>query len=209
MKKLLTILSAAALVCALTSLSSYKKGKGPDGPTDFSGGCEAVDLGLSVKWAAYNVGALNVDDSCSYFAWGETEEKDNYNWTKDGGDGLKTLQAGDDPATKNWGSKWRTPTLDEIKELFDKTKCEWIWDATKKGYTIKGLKTGDSIFLPITGFRDGTDLKGIGTDGVYWSSSVFESAPTSAYFFNFNSVQHHWGYISRYYGLSVRAVTDY
>ncbi len=162
----------------------------------------AVDLGLSVKWAAYNVGAQNVDGPGSYFAWGEkTTEKINYDWSNEGdykwgiydsrdwpkdgmtkytadvegGDGLKTLQPGDDPATANWGSKWRTPTLDEIKELLNNTKCEWTWDAAKKGYTVKGLKTGNSIFLPASGCRYGLDLGDAGTDGDYVSVSALTS----------------------------------
>lgn len=195
----------------------------------------AVDLGLSVKWASYNVGAKNVDGSGSYFAWGETTEKSNYDWSNEGdykwgiydsealpkcgmtkyttdvegGDGLKTLQPGDDPATANWGTKWRTPTLDEINELLDKTKCEWTWDDTKKGYTVKGLKTGNSIFLPTAGYRYGSDLENTGTGGHYWSSSVHESSPNRAYYFNFSLVGFGWGRYHRFCGLSVRAVTEY
>ena len=202
---------------------------------------EYVDLGLSVKWATFNVGAGKPEAYGDYYAWGETEEKDNYAWAAEGdykwgiydssakpkygmtkytaevkdnddnvvGDGLKTLQPGDDPATKNWGSKWRTPTFDEIKELLDNTKCEWTWDATKKGYTVKGLKTGKSIFLPAAGCRNGAGLKNAGTNGFYWSSSVNESYPNNAYYFYFYSGDHFWSYNSRYYGQSVRAVTEY
>ena len=157
-----------------------------------------MDLGLSVKWASYNVGALNVDGRGSYFAWGETCEKSNYDWSDEGdykwgvydssakpkygmskytadvegGDGLKALQPGDDPATANWGTKWRTPTFDEIKDLLDNTKCEWTWDAARKGYTVKGLKTGNSIFLPAAGYRYGSDLSNAGEFGLYWPSSL-------------------------------------
>ena len=171
----------------------------------------------------------------SYFAWGETCEKTNYDWSNEGdykwgvydnsaspkfgmtkytadvegGDGLKTLQPGDDPATANWGTKWRTPTLDEIKDLLDNTKCEWTWEAAKKGYTVKGLKTGNSIFLPAAGYRYGSDLVSAGTNGDYWSSSVRESSPCSAYYFYFNSVDHDRYNDYRSYGLSVRAVTEY
>ena len=38
-----------------------------------SGGIEAVDLGLSVKWASCNVGASMPEEYGDYFAWGETE----------------------------------------------------------------------------------------------------------------------------------------
>ena len=234
MKNEFKLIAAAALACVF--VASCKKDNGTQGPTDSSGVYEAVDLGLSVKWANCNVGA-NTEEGCgSYFAWGETGEKTNYGWSAEGdykwgvyenaspkygmtkytadvegGDGLKTLQPGDDPATKNWGSMWRTPTRVEIKELLDDTKCEWTWDATKKGYTVKGLKTGKSIFLPAAGGREGTSLKEAGTGGLYWSSTVHESDPLKAcyFYFNFNSGNHSWASLERYYGFSVRAVTEY
>ena len=221
-------------------LAACNKDNSPVQPTLNDGtsivnGHLAVDLGLSVKWAACNVGAFREDGRGSYFAWGETCEKTNYDWSNEGdykwgvydnsaspkfgmtkytadvegGDGLKTLQPGDDPATANWGTKWRTPTLDEIKDLRDNTKCEWTWDADKKGYTVKGLKTGNSIFLPAAGYRSGSDLDYAGTYGYYWSSSVYESHPGIAYYFNFDSDGRIWGSVSRVYGLSVRAVTEY
>ena len=34
---------------------------------------EAVDMGLSVKWASFNLGASKPEESGDYFAWGETE----------------------------------------------------------------------------------------------------------------------------------------
>lgn len=42
---------------------------------------EPVDLGLSVKWASWNLGAVKPEDYGGYYAWGETEEKDVYNWS--------------------------------------------------------------------------------------------------------------------------------
>ena len=41
-------------------------------------GYEAVDLGLSVRWATMNVGATSEGDYGNYYAWGETETKDTY-----------------------------------------------------------------------------------------------------------------------------------
>ena len=39
---------------------------------------EAVDLGLSVKWANCNIGASTPEAAGAYYAWGETEEKEEY-----------------------------------------------------------------------------------------------------------------------------------
>ena len=41
-------------------------------------GVEAVDLGLSVKWASMNVGAKKATDFGTYYAWGETQPKEFY-----------------------------------------------------------------------------------------------------------------------------------
>ena len=41
-------------------------------------GHEWVDLGLSVKWATCNVGAIQPEEFGDYFAWGEVETKEIY-----------------------------------------------------------------------------------------------------------------------------------
>lgn len=222
--KLLAVLAVAG------GLAACNKDKGPEGPTDFSGGCDAVDLGLSVKWAAYNVGATAPEEYGSYFAYGETKEKSKYDWSNykwgeedrttkynndvGGGDGLKTLLPEDDAATVNWGTKWRTPTCEEIDDLLDDANCEWTWDATKKGYTVKSLKTGNSIFLPAAGSRNEENYFGTGSDGLYWSSTVNEkdiwpgvNAASIICFESYKNHFHNGGW--RYAGLSVRAVTEY
>ncbi len=40
----------------------------------------AVDLGLSVKWATFNVGATSPEEFGDYFCWGETTPNSNYFW---------------------------------------------------------------------------------------------------------------------------------
>ena len=214
-----------AVIAVVGGLVACNKDKEPDNLVDFSGGCEAVDLGLSVKWATYNVGASAPEEYGSYFAWGETQEKDFYGWSKDGyykwgtkfkmtkytcndegGDGFDTLLPEDDAATVNWGPRWRTPTVDEIKELLDETKCKWTWDDQKKGYTVTGLKTGNSIFLPAAGYRT-SSLSYPGIWGHYWSSSL--SDVNSGYLLDFNSTGHGCADDYRFAGQTVRAVTEY
>ena len=41
---------------------------------------EAVDLGLSVKWASFNLGASKPEEYGDYFAWGELSPKRYYSW---------------------------------------------------------------------------------------------------------------------------------
>ncbi len=62
-------------VSTITSIDWFTNETTPDTPTtpDISpSGVQAVDLGLSVKWANMNIGATSMEDYGDYFAWGET-----------------------------------------------------------------------------------------------------------------------------------------
>ena len=88
---------------------------------------EAVDLGLSVKWATCNIGAASPTWNGQYFAWGEICPKERYNWdtyklkTKysPNFDDKTELEPCDDVATDFWGDEWRLPTKEEFEELCD------------------------------------------------------------------------------------------
>ena len=41
---------------------------------------QAIDMGLSVKWAPWNVGASKAEENGAYFAWGEINTKETYYW---------------------------------------------------------------------------------------------------------------------------------
>lgn len=198
----------------------------------------AVDLGLSVKWAACNLGASKPEGYGSYYAWGETKPKatytrDNSNWYDVGYNVLRSkgvinsrgnLTARYDAATANWGAGWRMPTLDEIKEL--KSRCRWNWTTRNgvKGYKVTG-PSGKSIFLPAAGYRYGAVSFYVGhrrqssnrqgwcclgccSYGFYWSSSAIDDS-VSAYALYFNSVYCGWdAHYDRGYGRSVRPVSE-
>lgn len=102
--------------------------------------------------------------------------------------------------------RWRTPTIEEFKELLDKTKCQWTWDDVRKGYTVMGLETGNSIFLPSAGLRRSEPIY-VGIEGYYWSSSLVENSPTQAAYFSFSYKLMMEGH--RRAGMSIRAVTEY
>ena len=160
----------------------------------------AVDLGLSVKWATVNIGATLPADYGNYYAWGETETKDEY--TEDNsvtyGDSSFGDISGDatyDAATANWGSSWRMPTKTECQELVD--DCTWTWTTQENsdgeeinGYLVEGTN-GNSIFLPAAGARDGSSLDSAGTRGYYWSSTSYASLSNDAYGHDFNSSYHY------------------
>ena len=97
-------------------------------------GHEAVDLGLSVKWATCNIGASNPEEYGDYFAFGETEPKVEYteeNYMLYGiphGEayiGIGKIISGTeyDAASKQWGDDWRMPTEEKLYELL--SFCSW------------------------------------------------------------------------------------
>ena len=69
------------IACLFMALSSFLVSCG-DTKSDPYNGHEYVDLGLpsGTKWAACNVGATKPEEFGGYYAWGETEEKSNYDW---------------------------------------------------------------------------------------------------------------------------------
>lgn len=182
---------------------------------------EAVDLGLSVKWASCNVGAESPEDYGGYYAWGETKEKNDYSSSTSITYGLSTselrsqgiidsddnLTAAYDAATDNWGSSWRMPTKEEIEELCN--KCSWEWTSVNgvSGQKVTG-PNGNSIFLPAAGYRNSTGVLGRGSYGRYWSGTLFERSSYSAYYLSFYSDDHDWDYYHRLFGHPVRPVTE-
>lgn len=185
---------------------------------------QAVDLGLSVKWANMNVGAESPEDYGDYFAWGETSTKETYDWstyfdTNDGGStftkynnegGKGVLDPEDDAAHVNWGGSWRMPTKAEWQELL--VNCTWTWTTQNgiNGYKVTSKKAGYTdkfIFLPAAGYRNVSGLRTVGSYGYYWSSSLSEYDSSIAWYSLFNSgFAGLDGYRNRGYGRSVRPV---
>ena len=137
---------------------------------------DVIDLGLpsGTLWAKYNIGVnptkLNKweDWQGKYFAWGEIEEKEVYNWStyKWGGDehamklsdyilkyaGFqdKELELCDDAAYMNTRGKYITPTAEQFSELLKNCNIEYIHPALK-GYGYNQIVTYDGHEL----FTDG------------------------------------------------------
>ena len=91
----------------------------------------------------------------------------------------------------------------------NKDNCDWQWTTENgvDGYKVTSKHNGNSIFLPATGYRDGTSLYGSGSDGIYWSSSPIPYYGDYAYFMYFSGF-YDWKYSYRYNGFSIRPVTD-
>ena len=189
----------------------------------------AVDLGLSVKWATCNVGAIKPEEYGDYYAWGETEPKTTYNWSTykwcNGSADTQTkyctsstygtvddktqLELADDAARANWGGAWRMPTDAEWTEL--RENCTWTWTSDYNGTGVKGRIVtsninANSIFLPAAGSRYNGVLYDAGYYGLYWSNSLRTDNPLYAWIVFLDSDNVDRVSYFRYYGLSVRPV---
>jgi hypothetical protein len=191
-------------------------------------GHEYVDLGLSVLWATCNIGATKPTMAGKYFAWGETQPKENYNWntykhcttgpydfTKyckntntynaDFTDNKSCLEPVDDAAHVLWGEGWRMPTPNELQELIK--KCKWT-PATRDG--VKGQlgtgPNGNTIFLPIAGIYLGTNLSSAGYSGAYWSNALDGAFIKSATHMYVNAIKPNIAAKERFLGANIRPV---
>lgn len=190
---------------------------------------EYVDLGLpsGTLWATCNVGANTPEDYGDYFAWGETQPKDIYDWSNyqhcNGSDitltkycpdsyygyngfsdNLSTLLPDDDAATVNWGNDWRMPTVEEWQELFQNTTRTWIGCGV-----LFTASNGNSIFLPAAGLIRNDFLDDDCQYGCYWSSSLRMELPNQAWDVYFDFYPGNCGVgniLYRYAGLSIRPV---
>ena len=194
------------------------------------GNYEAIDLGLpsGLKWASCNVGATVPEQVGAYFAWGETQTKQIYDWENykwcNGTDSVMTkyvtnpefgqvdnlsvLKPEDDAAHVNWGGAWRMPTKDEFDELIH--KCSWTlitMDNGTVGFQVKG-PNGNTIFLPMGGYRNGGMLRMLNKYGSYWTSDlrpVYNNNGISADMVDKNHID--WMYHTRQEGYNIRPVT--
>ena len=174
-------------------------------------GHEWVDLGLSVRWATCNVGSSVPSGYGDYYAWGEIETKMEYTEENSVTYGVELGDISGNPqydvATANWGEGWRMPTKEEYIELLH--ECDWELTSLDGmlGCKVTG-PNGNSIFLPAAGDRYGSSLAYVGEHGAFWSSSPYESGAQGAYALGFDSDGCYVGWCSRYYGGSVRPVSD-
>lgn len=152
-----------------------------------------VDLGLSVKWASYNVGAANPWEGGNFYAYGEIEPKteytlENYQWycDNDGEDhdqweeyyklGATITGTNYDVAHVKWGGQWRIPTRDEWRELIN--NCDFTWTGMEgvTGALITSRINGNSIFLPAVGNMVGAEHTHDQLGCFYWTSTEYEQA---------------------------------
>lgn len=156
------------------------------------------------------------------------DKKDYWDVSGKDPDGEVKLLPSDDVAHVKLGGKWRMPTLDDIKELLAlKANEDYTWEkwalATDSngnevtdafGNVVRGIRitrksTGASLFLPAAGYCSGSSIGlNAGSWGYCWSSSLTTGSPNNAYDLDFSSGDSDWYGNGRYYGFTVRPVSE-
>lgn len=119
-------------------------------------GHDVVDLGLSVKWALYSVGATDVRQNGMTFAWGDPTRKTitsawSRNWFMAP---FRESICGDpktDMATYSWGNRWRLPKAEECYELLN--QCDWYQVQFHGQTMVKIVGPNDNYMLVPPDFK--------------------------------------------------------
>lgn len=212
---------------------------------------EYVDMGLSVLWARTNLrsyycwGSGITSSKADYEFWTEKVTMLNksqsivkaglnkycnnsaFGYKKYDSDGYTDnytrLLPSDDPAHKGHARYVRMPSLKEWEELANPENCSW------ENYTLNGVKgvkvisriTGNSIFLPTTGYSlEGKNYGEAGKEnaiGRYWAADLYEPYCLNAWTMEFDvrknggiigNVENKMVSVPRWAGQAVRPVLD-
>lgn len=167
---------------------------------------EAVDLGLSVKWATCNYNAASSYEVGGYYLWGDPTGNAKIGFDIVGSEIVPLYSAPNmdsiagtsyDIVRAKWGGKWRLPSMTEFNELY--SKCTWTYTSQNgvNGIKITG-PNGNSIFLPMTGYACPDD----GPVGAY---EITDSS--SGYYMTSQSYKDSYGRFA--YSCQIKSNTSY
>lgn len=175
---------------------------------------EEVDLGLSVKWANVNIDVTQPSkvvaspEQCGgYYGWADpTGLKTSGNKNDYPGMTRPKKISGTqyDIATQQLGDGWRLPTTAEFEELLT-LKYEKV--------TVNGMvgiqftaENGNSIFLPLAGYRYLENVFQTGVYGYYWTGDLNSVLDWMAVDLNLGDGYNRMSNNTIYNGCSVRPV---
>ena len=166
---------------------------------------DLVDLGLSTKWAKYNLGATSETEIGGLFGFGD---KTGFNTSIDPASyaSADIYKTANDLAYKAFEGKVTMPTIAEFEELFALCTREWVEVEGVAGYKFTG-PNGNSIFMPAAGSRTQGTTTGVGVEGCYLSGSINVSDTQFAMSYHFNSALATRATTPVYQALAIRAVS--
>ena len=178
-------------------------------------GHEWIDLGLpsGVRWAACNMDATSPEQAGKFYSWAETSTKNSYveSTSKTHNKAIAEFSgnATYDVATQKWGKGWRMPTEEEFKELMNYTDSQFKDRNGRKGREYANYVNNNKLFIPAAGSNEEGKLHNVNGCGSYWTSTPIANRNTGAISYIFNAPYDEMSTGERYYGYSVRPVTDY
>ena len=158
-----------------------------------------TDYGQYFQWgdiSGYTASQVGSGEGQKYFGWADYKYSNNggssasdmtkYNST----DGKTTLEVGDDAAVANMGGLWRMPTAEEFNELCTASTITKSWTNVNGVNGYKFSLTADPtkyVFFPAAGYCSSGNVYIVGSDGYYWSSSLYTNNVTNSRYLRFNS----------------------
>lgn len=173
---------------------------------DFDLDNDLVDLGLSVKWARFNVGAKSENGLGGLFGFGDLTGCNNSIDLADYPATTDTYKTAYDIANSVYGGKVTLPTAADFEELFSLCEKEWTEQDGVAGFKLTG-PNGNSIFLPAAGSRTVNDITEAGTKGIYMTGSVNPTNTDFALSYQFTSGMSGKTTTARYQAIAVRPVS--
>lgn len=161
---------------------------------------QIVDLGLSVKWAGWNIGASAPEQYGGLYGWADPSGKKvsgNENEYPSENPPINICGTKYDIAYIQWGKDWRLPTIEEMQELMNKCKWKWISYRKTNGYKVTG-PNGNSIFLPAGGRRSGWLGGKILQEGIVYDKSKEGYYITGSSYSTTHNVPHLYFHSGRY-----------
>ena len=231
-----SILGEGNITVGTVTSEVYKQTEYPDYFSTIPDGVVDLGLPSGLLWAKCNLGANTETGLGDYFAFGETtpraagwETDAPYDWAhapfNNGSSSYNSsyftahksewfnddvLKPEYDAVTVNMGTGWRMPTMADFEELLSDTNNEWV--ENYNGTDINGYKfTNKSdaskyIFIPASGFRDGSSVRYVDSRGIVWSSSLGSSSLSYAQYLDFDGSDIYVDETHRRHGRSVRGV---
>lgn len=169
---------------------------------------DLIDMGTSVLWCAYNLGAENILDDGDYYSWGALSKAEYFGknvW------GYKQVikknisgQSDCDAARSILGDGYRIPTVEEWKELLA------ICNYKSQKVTIKGrnfvklvsTKTNNTLLLPFIGHMESDVCNSLLAQ--YWTSE--QDTGKSSFICQFHDSGWDFTSVPKWYGSPIRPV---
>ena len=175
---------------------------------------EWVDMGTGVLWAKYNLGASKETEEGGKYGWGDPTGTTNSTYLADYDPAESITGMNVDPAAvaeldafdvdAKYNSK--LPTNADFAELLANSTQDWTTQDGVEGCLFTSKVTGNKLFFPAAGYREGAETKEAQTMGDYWTGSIYTTNTNYGYSLSFTNAGAKAGFAKRSMALSIRPV---